>query len=62
MGRELSNILQNSEMQAGDFVRWAKQVKDLLIQIENVSNTTVSIQALLARKKINRGVIAWSSM
>lgn len=61
-GAELSQILSIADMEAGDFVRWCKQVKDLLAQIENIGVQNIALNALVARKAINRSVVAWSSI
>lgn len=52
------DVLINSEMEAGDFVRWCKQVKDLLIQVENAGLPSVSLQCVVARNAINRSVVS----
>ncbi|QPK93678.1 DEAD/DEAH box helicase [Actinomyces sp. zg-332] len=61
-GIELSQILSTADIEAGDFVRWCKQVKDLLSQIENLNIPEVSLKALIAKKAINRSIVAWSSV
>jgi ATP-dependent RNA helicase HelY len=62
-GRRLDVVLTEADLSAGDFVRWIRQVIDLLGQLRDVTadsplHTTVS-DALHA---IDRGIIAYSSV
>lgn len=62
-GRALESVLADSELTAGDFVRWSKQILDALDQVANVSpNPTVRKTALEAIDSIKRGVVAYSSV
>lgn len=62
-GRSLESVLWESDMTAGDFVRWAKQVIDLLGQVIQASaNSPMATQARLAADLIDRGVVAYSSV
>ena len=66
-GADLKDVLALSEMGAGDFVRWCKQLLDLVRQmrslaldgqLENIAVTDlVRLEAGL-----NRGVVAWSNV
>ncbi|MFL6240483.1 MAG: DEAD/DEAH box helicase [Actinomycetes bacterium] len=62
-GRRLDSVLTEAELSAGDFVRWVKQVVDLLGQLREVSIDTplhaVVAEALTA---IDRGIVAYSSV
>ena len=62
-GRSLESVLWEAEMTAGDFVRWSKQVIDLLGQvIQAAAGQPVAAQARLAADLIDRGVVAYSSV
>jgi ATP-dependent RNA helicase HelY len=68
-GEPLAKVLASAqgtdgEMPAGDFVRWARQVVDLLDQIsvaaaDDVPLRTAARQAMAA---INRGVVSYTSV
>jgi ATP-dependent RNA helicase HelY len=51
-------------MPAGDFVRWARQVVDLLGQIAQAAGSESPMQsaARSAMDAVNRGVLAYTSM
>jgi ATP-dependent RNA helicase HelY len=51
----------DADMPAGDFVRWARQVLDLLGQIKEApaASATVRDAARKATTAINRGVLAY---
>ncbi|WP_328476752.1 DEAD/DEAH box helicase [Actinoplanes sp. NBC_00393] len=64
-GEPLARVLASgnqydAEMPAGDFVRWARQVLDLLGQIREASAASPSVKetARKAVKAVNRGVLA----
>ncbi|MCU1677065.1 MAG: helY, partial [Frankiales bacterium] len=63
-GRSLEDVLSSEELTAGDFVRWCKQLMDLLGQIAQVAaeDSPVRGTARKALKAINRGVVAYSSV
>ena len=62
-GRSLDSVLWESDLTAGDFVRWTKQVIDLLGQvIQGAAGRPVAEQARIAADLIDRGVIAYSSV
>ncbi|WP_405944930.1 DEAD/DEAH box helicase [Streptomyces sp. NBC_00932] len=64
-GRGLDEVLRDAEMPAGDFVRWCKQVIDVLGQIAAAApgeNSTVSRNARKAVDAVRRGVVAYSSV
>ena len=56
-------VLEEHELSAGDFVRWAKQVIDLLQQLRQVVETGELVETLReAVDAVQRGVVAYSSM
>lgn len=66
-GRRLESVLTDSGLAAGDFVRWCKQVIDLLGQVHLAAGDTPEGLALgrTARQAIEqtrRGVVAYSSL
>lgn len=61
-GASLSTSLEDSELQGGDFVRWVRQVCDLLDQLRFVGDRELEERARKARALIMRGVIAWSGV
>jgi ATP-dependent RNA helicase HelY len=64
-GETLSKVLTSGvdpEMPAGDFVRWARQVVDLLGQIvQATADTEMRDHARAAMDSINRGVLAYTN-
>ncbi|MFC9114049.1 DEAD/DEAH box helicase [Streptomyces sp. NPDC057092] len=65
-GKGLDEVLREAEMPAGDFVRWCKQVIDVLGQISAAApvaeNSTVANNARKAVDGLLRGVVAYSSV
>lgn len=64
-GKGLDEVLREVEMPAGDFVRWCKQVIDVLGQIAAAAPPESSSVAKNARKAVDallRGVVAYSSV
>ncbi|WP_327174829.1 DEAD/DEAH box helicase [Streptomyces sp. NBC_01335] len=64
-GRTLDEVLREAEMPAGDFVRWCKQVIDVLGQVAAAAPREGSTVAKNARKAVEgvlRGVVAYSSV
>jgi ATP-dependent RNA helicase HelY len=68
-GGRLDSVLRDVDLAAGDFVRWCKQLADLLGQIADAagsSNDPDSLQlARVAREAVDsvkRGVVAFSSV
>ncbi|MFD4943248.1 DEAD/DEAH box helicase [Streptomyces sp. NPDC058239] len=64
-GRTLDEVLSEAGMPAGDFVRWCKQVIDVLGQIAAAAPRDGSSVARSARKAVEavlRGVVAYSSV
>ncbi|WP_405852696.1 DEAD/DEAH box helicase [Streptomyces sp. NBC_00090] len=63
--KSLDEVLREAGMPAGDFVRWCKQVIDVLGQIAAAApkeNSTVSKNARKAVDSLLRGVVAYSSV
>ncbi|CAM5269335.1 DEAD/DEAH box helicase OS=Streptomyces tendae OX=1932 GN=GUR47_33620 PE=4 SV=1 [Streptomyces tendae] len=64
-GKGLDEVLREVEMPAGDFVRWCKQVIDVLGQISAAApgdGSTVPKNARKAVDELLRGVVAYSSV
>ncbi|MDI3407085.1 DEAD/DEAH box helicase [Streptomyces cavernicola] len=63
--KSLDEVLREAEMPAGDFVRWCKQVIDVLGQIAAAAQADGSTVGKNARKAVDallRGVVAYSSV
>ena len=59
-GQALPKVLRNSNLQPGDFVRWSKQVIDILGQVSLATpEENLSRQARAAAGAIDRGIVAW---
>ncbi|MFS0704597.1 DEAD/DEAH box helicase [Cellulomonas sp. 179-A 9B4 NHS] len=62
-GRSLDSVLRGGDIAAGDFVRWVKQVVDVLDQIHGAAPTarlrTTADRAVTA---LRRGVVAYSAV
>ena len=76
-GAQLADILDVTELTAGDFVRWCKQLLDVVGQIASLSPppdanhyapsrpdavTSLSMRACRASLDLNRGVVSWSAV
>ncbi|CAM5569237.1 helicase [Streptomyces spiroverticillatus] len=66
-GKGLDEVLREAEMPAGDFVRWCKQVIDVLGQVAAAApassgGSTVAKNARKAVDAVLRGVVAYSSV
>ncbi|MDF9812238.1 DEAD/DEAH box helicase [Streptomyces sp. SPB162] len=63
-GHGLDAVLGDAEMPAGDFVRWCKQVIDVLGQISDAApeDSPVRKTARKAVEALRRGVVAYSSV
>jgi ATP-dependent RNA helicase HelY len=65
-GADLDEVLDETDLAAGDFVRWTKQVLDLADQVANAAAATDD-EALRATARdtaraLRRGVVAYSSL
>jgi ATP-dependent RNA helicase HelY len=63
-GRRLESVLTEAELSAGDFVRWTKQLIDLLGQIADAipADDPLAQTAERAVDALRRGVVAYSSV
>ncbi|PSS45218.1 RNA helicase [Arthrobacter woluwensis] len=63
-GRRLQEVLAGSDLAAGDFVRWVRQVIDLLDQIAGVPGLDPRVQRICreAITRVRRGVVSYSSL
>jgi ATP-dependent RNA helicase HelY len=68
-GEPLSKVLASAqtldgELPAGDFVRWARQVVDLLGQVAEAAGTSSAVRetARAAITAVNRGVLAYTTV
>src|SRR5699024_6334974 len=62
-GHELLASLTGADMAAGDFIRWARQVMDLLEQLAKLDDLHPDLARRCRRAKdlVNRGIVAYSS-
>ena len=61
-GASLDRVLDEAGLSAGDFVRWSKQVLDLLDQLEKVASGSLARTAKDAGDAVRRGIVAYSSV
>ena len=66
-GARLESVLRDADLAAGDFVRWCKQLVDLLGQIEQAAARAEGGAALRRAAQdaidgVRRGVVAYSSV
>ncbi|MFD9128142.1 DEAD/DEAH box helicase [Kitasatospora sp. NPDC059571] len=64
LGHSLDAVLRDAELPAGDFVRWTKQLIDVLGQIQDAAGEDAELRTT-ARKAVDalrRGIIAYSSV
>jgi ATP-dependent RNA helicase HelY len=61
-GARLDSVLRDTDLAAGDFVRWMKQVIDLLDQLSIVADGELGRTARSAIDGIRRGIVAYSSV
>jgi ATP-dependent RNA helicase HelY len=62
-GADLEQILQDDpDLTAGDFVRWCKQLVDLLGQVTLIADEPVRSTARTALAAVRRGVVSYSSV
>ena len=63
-GKHLQVALQGTDLAAGDFVRWAKQVIDLLDQLAKVPELAPALRrrCIQAIDTVRRGVVAYSAV
>ncbi|WP_423464597.1 DEAD/DEAH box helicase [Promicromonospora sp. MS192] len=62
-GKGLDSVLRGSDLAAGDFVRWCKQVVDVLDQLGGAApSEKLRTAARKAQDAVLRGVVAYSSL
>ncbi|QEO10026.1 DEAD/DEAH box helicase [Protaetiibacter larvae] len=61
-GARLDSVLRDTDLAAGDFVRWMKQVIDLLDQLSIVADGELGRTARTAIDGVRRGIVAYSSV
>ncbi|MDO5063619.1 MAG: DEAD/DEAH box helicase [Actinomyces bowdenii] len=73
-GADLAEVLQATELSAGDFVRWCRQLLDVVGQLAALTPArgaderaerdiaALSLQAAEASQDLDRGVVAWSGL
>ncbi|MBW3070261.1 DEAD/DEAH box helicase [Actinomyces sp. 594] len=71
-GAELATVLGDTDLTAGDFVRWCKQLLDVLGQLATITSgpgtgqghslNRLAMTAAEASLDVNRGVVSWSSV
>jgi ATP-dependent RNA helicase HelY len=61
-GEPLDEILEETEMAPGDFVRNCKQLVDLLRQIEEVAEPAAAAVIREGRERVLRGVVAYTGV
>ncbi len=61
-GARLETVLEEGDLTAGDFVRWTKQVLDLLDQVAQASDGRLRAAADSAAQAMRRGVVAYTSV
>ena len=61
-GKPLEDVLGETGMAPGDFVRSCKLLVDLLRQIEDVAPGEEASLARTAREAVNRGVVAYTGV
>jgi ATP-dependent RNA helicase HelY len=59
-GARLDNVLDLSGLLAGDFIRWCKQIIDVLDQLSQVGEGKLSDTARQAIDQVKRGIVAYS--
>jgi ATP-dependent RNA helicase HelY len=61
-GASLDSVLTDNAMTAGDFVRWIRQLLDLLGQIAQAADDDIRPTAEASMDALRRGVVAYSSV
>jgi len=61
-GARLDTVLSEVELGAGDFVRWTRQLLDLLDQIATAADGQLRTAAISAGELLRRGVVAYSTV
>lgn len=59
-GAKLDSVLTQADLLPGDFIRWTKQIVDLLEQLSKTAEGEVAETARAAVTKVKRGIVAYS--
>lgn len=59
-GARLDSVLDLADLLPGDFIRWSKQIIDLLDQITQLAEPDISSEARKAVDLVKRGIVAYS--
>jgi ATP-dependent RNA helicase HelY len=59
-GAKLDLVLESADLLPGDFIRWCKQIVDLLEQLSRAATGALSVNAKDAIDKVRRGIVAYS--
>ena len=59
-GAKLDAVLAQADLLPGDFIRWTKQIIDMLDQISQVASPQLAQTAKQAVDKVKRGIVAYS--
>lgn len=59
-GAKLDLVLESADLLPGDFIRWCKQIIDLLEQLAKASEGPISSKAKDAVDLVKRGIVAYS--
>jgi ATP-dependent RNA helicase HelY len=59
-GARLDNVLDLSGLLAGDFIRWCKQIIDVLDQLSQVADGKLAETSRSAIDQVKRGIVAYS--
>jgi ATP-dependent RNA helicase HelY len=59
-GAKLDLVLESADLLPGDFIRWSKQIIDLLEQLAKASEGAMSSKAKDAIDLVKRGIVAYS--
>ena len=59
-GARLDQVLEIADLLPGDFIRWAKQVIDLLDQISQNAQSALAQTAKTSMDQVKRGIVAYS--
>lgn len=59
-GAKLDTVLEAADLLPGDFIRWTKQIVDLLDQLGQNAEPEIAATARQAVDKVKRGIVAYS--
>ena len=61
-GARLEQVLWESDLTPGDFVRWCKQVLDMLGQLQHLGVADLAATARQAADAVSRSVVSYSGV